>query len=149
MKKILSIATLCFATPFVLAGCASSSKNYVLPDKNDYQGYKIIDGVDKDTVSVNVDQDEKIAVVIRDISTTSYNYLEPRYMNAMVTYEGKGNCCAPTSILMGASGNLVYKFSFIGKGKTTIKIIARHKGQLITANSFDNDKVFSINVNID
>ncbi len=149
MKKILCIATLCFATPFISAGCASSSKTYDLPDKDDYQGYKIIDGVDKDTVSVKVDKDEKIAVVIRDISTTAYSYLEPRYANAMVTYEGKGKCCEPTSILMGASGNLVYKFSFIGKGKTTIKIIARHKGQLITANSLDDDKEFSINVNVD
>jgi hypothetical protein len=149
MKKILSIATLCFAAPFILAGCTSSSKNYVLPDKNDYQGYKIIDGVDKDTVTVDADKGDKIAVVIRDISTTAYSHLEPRYNNAMVTYEGKSKCCEPTSILMGASGNTVYKFSFIGKGKTTIKIIARHKGELITANSLDDDKEFSINVNVD
>ena len=149
MKKILSIASICFTAPFILAGCASSSKNYVLPNKDDYQGYKIIDGVDKDTVSVNVDKGDKIAVVIRDISTTAYNYLDPRYTNAMVTYEGKGKCCEPTSILMGASGNLVYKFSFVGKGKTTIKIIARHKGELVTASSLENDKEFSINVNVD
>jgi hypothetical protein len=149
MKRILSIATICLATPFILAGCSSSSKTYVLPNEDDYQGYDIIDGVDKDTVSVEVDKDDKIAVVIRDISTTSYNYLEPRYMNSMVKFDGKGSCCKPTSITMGASGNLVYKFSFIGKGKTVIKIIARHKGKLITANIFDDDKEFSINVNID
>jgi hypothetical protein len=87
VKKILSIAALCFATPFILSGCSSTSKTYDLPDKDDYQGYKIIDGVDKDTVSVKIDKNEKIAVVIRDISTTAYSYLEPRYTNAMVTYE--------------------------------------------------------------
>jgi hypothetical protein len=149
MKKLFSIATLCFSAPFFLAGCSSSPKTYNLPNKEDYQGYKIIDGVDKDTVAVKVGKGDKIAVVIRDISTTAYNHLEPRYNNAMVTFEGKGKCCEPTSILMGASGNLVYKFSFVGKGKTTIKIIARHKGELITANSLDDDKEFSINVNVD
>ena len=122
MKKILSIATLSFYASFVFTSCSSTPKTYTLPSKEEFQGYKIIDGVDKDSISVNADQDEKIAVVIRDIATTAYNYLEPRYMNSMVNYNGKGSCCLPTSIMMGNSGNVVYKFSFIGKGKTTIKI---------------------------
>ncbi|WGL58532.1 hypothetical protein QEJ31_08260 [Pigmentibacter sp. JX0631] len=149
MKKLFTLTGLCFSTALLFSSCSSTSKTYVLPNEEDYQGYEIIDAVDKDTVSLKVDQDDKIAVVIRDISTTSYNYLDPRYMNSMVKFEGKSNCCKPTSITMGASGNLVYKFSFIGKGKTVIKIIARHKGKLITANSFDDDKEFSINLEVD
>lgn len=149
MKKLFTFAGLCFSATLLFSSCSTTSKTYVLPNEEDFQGYEIIDGVDKDTVSLEVDQDDKIAVVIRDIATTSYNYLEPRYMNSMVKFEGKSNCCKPTSVTMGASGNLVYKFSFIGKGKTVIKIIARHKGKLITANSFDDDKEFTINVNVD
>lgn len=149
MRTIFALAGLCFTSAILFSSCTSTSKTYVLPSEEDFQGYEIIDAVDKDTVSLEVDQDDKIAVVIRDIGTTSYSYLEPRYMNSMVKFEGKSNCCKPTSITMGASGNLVYKFSFIGKGKTVIKIIARHKGKLNTANSFDDDKEFTINVNVD
>ncbi|APJ02597.1 protease inhibitor I42 family protein [Silvanigrella aquatica] len=149
MKKLTALATLCLSAPFLLAGCTSSSRTYELPKQADYQGYEIIDGVDKDTVSIEADKGDKIAVVIRDISTTAYSYIEPRYSNSMVTYEGSSKCCTPSSLLMGASGNAVYKFSFLGKGKTTIKIIARHKGESTTANSLDSDKVFTINVEVD
>lgn len=150
MKKILTIASLFALSSFVFDGCSSSSRTYLLPEKEDYQGFKIIDGVDKNTLFVKVDREEKIAVVIRDIATTSYSYLEPRYMNSMVSYEGRGNCCMPTSqgMLVGSSGNLVYKFAFLGKGNTTIKIIARHKGESVTANKLEDDIEFTINVEV-
>ena len=148
MKKILSIATLYFATPFILAGCASSSKTYVFPDKDDYQGYKIIDGVDKDTVFAKVETEDKIAVVLRDIATTSYSFIEPRYNNSMVHFDGKSQCCGPDSPLMGASGLIVYKFSFIGKGTTAINIIARQKGLSVTASSFETDHVVTVNAEV-
>lgn len=131
------------------AGCTSTPRTYVLPSKSDYQGYKIIDAVDKDTVSVEVDKDERIAVVVRDIITTSYSYLEPRYMNSMVKYEGRSQCCRPSTMMPGASGLVVYKFSFIGKGDTRIELISRQKGLSTTAAGFDTDHMVSVNVKVD
>ncbi|KAB8030747.1 hypothetical protein [Fluviispira multicolorata] len=154
MKKYFTIATLCLAAPFFIVGCASSPKNPNLPSESESENYKIngylvVDGIDKDTVSLKLDKEDKIAVVVRDISTTSYSYLEPRYHNTFVNYEGKASCCMPKNGLIGASGSSVYKFSFIGKGKTTIKLIKRQKGLLTTAVSFDTDEVFNINVEVD
>jgi hypothetical protein len=141
MKKMLlaflSSSLMCFG----LISC-STPKSYVLPEKDQYQGYKIIDSVDKDTISVKIDKEDKIAVVLRDISTTSYSYLEPRFNNSMVRFDGKSQCCQPQNGLVGNSGLIVYKFSFIGKGTTSINIIARQKGLSTTANGFDTDHIY-------
>ncbi len=149
--KSLLTASLCALGIFSMAGC-SSSKNYTLPPKSDYQGYRIIDGVDKDTIfaQVNLDDNDKIAVAVRDIATTAYSYLEPRYMNSMVTYDGRSKCCESFSSqgLMGGAGLVVYKFSFIGRGTTQIHLVARHKGLSAIANEFDTDHVVTINVNV-
>lgn len=152
MKKIIALCL--FSTSIfssVLTGCSSTPKTYILPTQDQFQGYKIIDGVDKDTVfsKISLSDNEKIAVVVRDIATTSYSFIEPRFMNSMVKFEGKSKCCEPTSVLMGNTGLAVYKFSFIGKGNTTINVIARQKGLSPTANSFDTDRVFTINVQVE
>ena len=134
-----------------LNSCSSSRESthgYQLPNKEDFEGYQIIDGVDKYTITQDVSKTEKFAVVVRDISTTSYSYLEPRYMNSMTTYEGKTNCCRPEGALLGNSGLLVYKFSFIGKGETTVKLIARQKGLSVTAKEFESDKPFIMNFKV-
>ena len=149
-KKYFTCIVLClFASSVTLVSGCSTPKTYQLPAQEEFQGYTIIDGVDKQSISVDVDKDEKIAIAVRDITTTSYSYLEPRYMNSMVNYEGKSQCCLPTSILMGNSGLTVYKFSFIGKGKTTIKLVARQKGLSTVANNFDNDHVINVLVDVD
>jgi hypothetical protein len=147
MKKIISFSLLCSSASLFLGGCATS-KTYELPSKNQFQGYKIIDAVEQDVVSIKVDRDEKIAIVVRDIGTTSYSYLEPRYMNSMITYEGLSSCCRPKDPLMGNSGLSVYKFSFIGLGETKIELIARHKGLLTTARHFDDDNTITVNVKV-
>lgn len=148
MKK--NIVKFCLATVFVFPFFMSCStpKSYILPKAEQYQGYKIIDGVDKDTVFAKIKTDEKIAVVLRDISTTSYSFIEPRYNNSMVQYDGKSQCCGPEGPIVGNTGLVVYKFSFIGKGKTTIKLIARQKGLSVTANSFETDHVYGVNVEV-
>lgn len=129
--------------------CSSIPKTYQLPYQDQFEGYKIIDGVDKQAVKVNVSQDEKVAVVLRDIATTSYSFLEPRYMNSMVNYDGKSACCNPNSPLMGNSGLVVYKFSFIGVGNTTVHIISRQKGLSPTADQFDTDHQVTIQIHIE
>jgi len=143
-----ALSALSFFSVGFLQGCASTPKTYEMPSKNDYQGYKLIDAVDKDTVALSIDTEDKIAIVVRDIGTTSYSYLEPRYSNSMATYEGSSQCCAPTERLMGNSGLLVYKFSFTGKGNMTINLVARHKGLSTTAKSFDGDKTTSVNLKV-
>ncbi|BBH51777.1 hypothetical protein [Fluviispira sanaruensis] len=154
MKKYITMASILLSAPFALSGCISSSNNPNMPPNDEIKRYKIngylvVDGVDKDTVAVSIDKDEKIALVVRDISTTAYSYLEPSFNNAFVNYEGKTSCCTPKNGLIGASGSVVYKFAFIGKGKTAIKIVARQKGLLTTANSFETDKEFILNVEVD
>lgn len=128
--------------------CSSTPKTYVLPSNSDYQGYQIIDAVEKDTVAVELDKGERIAVVVRDITTTSYSYLEPRYMNSMVKYEGRSQCCRTNSLLIGNTGLAVYKFSFIGKGDTRIELISRQKGLSTTVTGFDTDHLISVNVKV-
>jgi len=134
-----------------MGGCASN-KTYNLPADREFQGYTIIDAVDKDTVFVKVNskENEKIAVAVRDIATTAYSYLEPKYMNSMATYEGKTKCCASYSNqgLVGGAGLVVYKFSFIGKGETTISLVARHKGLSVTPSEFETDHVTTLQVNV-
>ncbi len=148
-KKILTFCAVSVTLFSILTGC-TSSKNYVLPAQAEYQGYKIIDAVDKDTVftKVSLSDQEKIAVVMRDIATTSYSFIEPRYMNSMVHYDGKSQCCSGEASRIGNSGLVVYKFSFIGKGATTINIIARQKGLSVTTNNFETDHVYTVNVDI-
>jgi hypothetical protein len=147
-RKILALCTLSISICSLVFGCSSTPKTYVLPTKDQYQGYKIIDAVDKNTVftKVNLDDNEKLAVVMRDISTTAYSFIEPRYMNSMVHYDGKSQCCLSAGSLIGTSGLIVYKFSFIGKGNTAIKIIARQKGLSTTVDSFETDHLVTINV---
>lgn len=148
IKKTLVGFSLALGSVTFLSAC-SSSKTYNLPTEDQYQGYKIIDGVDKDTVFAKIKTEDKIAVVLRDISTTSYSFIEPRYNNSMAHFDGKSQCCGPDSPLMGNTGLIVYKFSFIGKGKTTINIVARQKGLSATANSFETDHVYSVNAEVE
>lgn len=148
MKR--NIIALCAASLglFSVISACSTPKTYILPSDNQYQGYKIIDAVDKDTVFEKVETGDKIAVVLRDIATTSYSFIEPRYNNSMVRYEGKSQCCRPENALMGNSGLVVYKFSFIGKGTTAIHMIARQKGLSVTSQNFETDHVYSVNVEV-
>ena len=148
IKKLLPLCSLAIGISFVTSSCSSSKSNN-LPSQEQYEGYKIIDSVDRDTVNVKIDKEEKIAVVFRDISTTAYSFLEPRYNNSMVRFDAKSNCCNSDPQMMGNSGKIVYKFSFIGKGDTTINLVARHKGLSPTTKSFDDDRVYTINVHVD
>ena len=148
MKKsllFLCASSITFASFF--SGCTSKKPSY-MPSKDEYPGYTLIDSVDKDTTAAEVEKDGKVAIVFRDISTTSYSFLEPHYSNSMVHYDGKSNCCAPQNGLVGNSGMIVYKFSFIGKGNTTINLVARQKGLSATANSFDTDHVYTTTVHV-
>ncbi|RDB37263.1 hypothetical protein [Spirobacillus cienkowskii] len=153
MIKTVKLLGIFYAIGSFMVGCSTSSRsieeNNNLPSQNEIQGYKIISGLNKDSVSIEVDKDDKIAVVLKDITTTSYNYLEPRFSGSMVKFDGKNKCCMPKGVALGNSGNVVYKFSFIGEGKTTITIVARQKSESPTAKSLENDKTFTINVDID
>lgn len=146
-KNILTILAISFGVFSFVSGC-STPKTYQLPAQDQYQDYKIIDSVDKDTIFAKVDPQEKIAVVFRDISTTSYSFLEPRFNNSMVRFEGKSRCCSPDGQNFGNTGLVVYKFSFIGKGNTTINMVARQKGLSPTANSFETDHLYTVNVQV-
>ena len=143
---LLGVAALCSA---VFTGCSSSGKNYTLPEGDEYQGYKIIDGVDKNSLREEVSTGDKLAVVVRDIATTAYSYLPPRFNNSMVDFEGLVRCCTSTSPVMGNSGLSVYRFKFIGKGNTTIRLVARQKGLSPTANHFDTDNIVELNVKVE
>lgn len=147
-KTFVSLFLTSFLSLGFLNSCSSTPKTYELPAQNQFPGYKIIDGVDRDSLDIKIDRDKKIAVVVRDIGTTSYSYLEPRYNNSIVTYEGLSRCCRPTSMLMGNSGLAVYKFSFIGLGKTKIELVSRQKGLSTVASHFDTDNVVRIDLNI-
>lgn len=142
----VSLSSVCILSAFL---SCTSSKNYTLPKQEQYQGYKILDGVDKDTLAVKLETNEKIAVVLRDITTTSYSFIEPRYNNSMVRYDGKSQCCGPNSPMMGNSGLIVYKFSFIGKGNTTINLVSRQKGLSVTAASFETDHLVTVNATVE
>ena len=146
-RNFLALCAVSIGLLSVVSSC-STPKNYVLPTQDQYQGYKIIDGVDKDTVFAKIETDDKIAVVLRDITTTSYSFIEPRYNNSMVHFDGKSQCCGPDSPLKGNTGLVVYKFSFIGKGTTAINIIARQKGLSVTAATFETDHVYNINAEV-
>jgi hypothetical protein len=152
MKKIISILAVSSLLPaFVSCKAApppppATPSN--LPSADLYPGYKIIDSVDKDTAETTIKSGEKIAIVLRDNSTTAYSFIEPRYNNSMVHFDGKSNCCLANPKLIGSSGMAVYKFSFIGLGKTNIQIIARHKGLSSTAESFDTDLTYATNVEV-
>jgi hypothetical protein len=136
-----------FALSTVTA-CKSAPKTYELPKDEDYPGYTIIDGVGKDTIDAEATGNDKIAVVLRDISTTSYSFIEPRYSNSIVSYDGVSHCCRTNLSLVGNSGLIVYKFSFIGKGNTVIHIIARQKGLSATPKAFETDRDISIHVKV-
>ncbi len=131
-------------------GCSSVPKTYSLPVDSEFLGFRIVDAVDKDTVFLKtaLDDHEHIAVFMRDISTTAYSYIEPRYMNSMVKFEGSQRCCRMKENVPGNTGLVVYKFSFIGRGETTIHMIARHKGLSPTANSFDSDHESMIEIQV-
>ena len=85
MIKTVKLLGIFYAIGSFMVGCSTSSRsieeNNNLPSQNEIQGYKIISGLNKDSVSIEVDKDDKIAVVLKDITTTSYNYLEPRTLN--------------------------------------------------------------------
>jgi hypothetical protein len=153
MIKTVKLLGIFYAIGSFMVGCSTSNRlieeNNNLPTKNELQGYKILNGIDKDSISIDVDKEDKIAVVLRDITTTSYNYLEPRFSGSMVKFDGKNKCCMPKGVALGNSGNVVYKFSFLGEGKTTITIIARPKSESPTAKSLDNDKTFTLNLDIE
>ena len=148
-KKLKAIIAFSSTLMLGLTACSSTPKNYELPSSDQFQGYTILDSVERDTVSATVKNNEKIAVALRDIVTTSYSFIEPRYSNSMVHYDGASNCCHPNTHLIGNSGLAVYKFSFIGKGQTTIHIIARQKGLSAVANHFETDHDYEINVNVE
>ncbi|MES2614482.1 MAG: hypothetical protein V4591_03605 [Bdellovibrionota bacterium] len=146
-KKLIALCAASVGTMLLTSGC-STPKNYALPSQDQYQGYKIIDGVDKNVLFAKINTEDKIAVVLRDIGTTSYSFIEPRYNNSMVHFDGKSQCCGPDSPIMGNSGLVVYNFSFIGKGTTAINIISRQKGLSPTAASFETDHVYVINAEV-
>lgn len=146
-KKRVALGFLCFLSGASFVGCVTP-KNHDVPPAEQFSGYQIIDAVDRNTVSVRVYKNDKIAILVRDIATTSYSYLEPRYMNSMATFEGLSSCCKPNQTLLGNTGLAVYQFSLIGVGDTKIQLVARHKGLSQTANHLDDDQVTTINVKV-
>lgn len=149
LKKTIMHVSVFFSLLCVFGGCVTQEKTtHRLPQRNEFPGYRMVDAVDKDEVSLGVSRDDRVVVFVRDIATTSYSYLEPRYNNSMVQYEGQSNCCLPSDRRMGNTGLSAYKFSFIGLGETKIQLVSRHKGASITANHLDDDHVVTIRLKV-
>jgi len=130
-------------------GCTSATTpkdNF--PSQKDFPDYELIDARYTENLILNVKKNKKIAIVVKDLSTTAFSNLEkPFYDKNFVSFSGSKRCCLPTEPLMGASGLRVYRFHFLEKsGKTIIKIIARHKGLSPTAEHFDSDIVTKVDV---
>lgn len=146
--RFASLVPLCGLAFVGFVSCVSSSRPEISYVQDQFGDYTIVDAVDKDVVSVKLSSGSKIAVIVRDVSTTSYSFLEPRYSNSIVNYEGLSFCCRHEH-LVGQSGFAIYRFAFVGKGITSIRFIARQKGMNATAGHLDSDQETVVTAQVD
>lgn len=135
-----------------LKGCTSAqTANDNFPSQSQYPNYKLVDARFTNELSIDVRKQEKVAIVVRDLSTTAYSNLpNPKYDNTYMTFEGAEICCLPSERLIGSSGLRVYKFDFKNKpGKTTIQLVARHKGLSPSKAHFESDLITKIQAQVD
>ncbi len=149
MTQQLSLTAFYVCASLLFSGCSSSIiKNEMSSKQEDLKDHIVVDARDQKIITLDVRQKDKIALILRDIATTSYFYLEPRYSSTALAYEGITHCCFPKKLMMGNSGNIIYKFNVLQEGQTSIEIIARHKGLSSTLAHEDTDIRFLLKLQV-